>query len=337
MKRDEIEREARRALEPLRYSPVVVSSYKEIKAAREATLPQLASMIEGVPHERAKRFARRRARRLAPYAVGGSVAIAAALLLWVRSEDKAAQAMAPEPPQLTLVAGQLSQKGTPLAAGVKYSIDSLGRLSTSASSGAKFMTNEGVRIGFASDSSADLSFAGEMRRIALNRGKIQLSVPKLKRGTSLSVATPDAIVTVHGTRFSVEIAGNETCVRVIEGVVSVVRGADYETLTKGQHSGCAPRASAEPLPEPETSSEPRTEPVSAAKPRPQAARSAGTLTLENRLFRSALAAEQSGQSQRAEALAKRLLARYPDSLMAPEARSILRRLQERRSRATKSQ
>ncbi len=337
MKHEDLEREARRVLEPLRYSPVSVSSPKEIEAGRSATVPRLAALIEAVPARRRERYAAEHRWRLVRASAGGVAALAAGVALWfgasawLGDNHSSTAHQVADAPQLVLVGGQLSQKGTPLSAGVKYAIGSLGRLSTPATQGARFVTDEGVEIDFGQSSTADLSFLGETRRIALNQGKIGLSVPKLKPGSSLSVATPDAVVTVHGTRFSVEIVNNHSCVRVSEGVVSVARGNTLERLTAGDESGCeqAPSATNE-------ATESAVTQIPASEPqRPKTKREGtGTLTQENLLFKSALAAEQAGNFDRAQLLAQRLLQRYPASPMAPEAKRILARLHEKQSART---
>jgi hypothetical protein len=225
-----------------------------------------------------------------------------------------------------VVQGRLSQKGTVLASGAKYAIDSLGRLSTPPESGARFVTDQGVDVDVAANSTADLSFSGDQQRISLNRGSIRLSVPKLKPGASLSVATPDAIVTVHGTRFSVEIGEGKSCVRVSEGIVSVARGETIERLTAGQQSSCGPSEQSSPS---DTRGNAQAE---ADMPRARArSKNSGTLTQENQLFQSALAAEQSGNFGQAELLANRLLTRYAASPMAPDARAILTRVRAKRT------
>jgi hypothetical protein len=167
-------------------------------------------------------------------------------------------------------------------------------------------------------------------------------------GTSLSVATPDAVVTVHGTRFSVEIDHDRTCVNVSEGVVSVSRGAAVERLVAGQHSGCQQRregadsavaaaslaSEAAPQADQAETRKHVTAPQLDRGTRASAARGpSGTLTRENRLFEQALAAEQARRWRDAEVLAQRLLARYPASPMGPEARRVLRRVTAQQANA----
>lgn len=338
MKQEDIDREARRVLEPLRYSPVAGGAARE-SAGHASSVALLSRIIERAPAERAGREARRRWRRVVLATCGGSMALAALALLWVTigSEREVASG---QRAALTLLGGQLTHNGAGLAGGVKYSIDTLGRLRTPESSGARFVTDEGIHIGFDANSTADLTFAGATRRVALNRGKIELSVPKLEAGTSLAVATPDAVVTVHGTQFSVEIRRGTSCVRVTEGRVSVARGDRLEQLVSGQDSGCeSPEVTA--TSRAPSSAKDAVARVAAEKPQPvqppnstqNRGSARGTLNQENRLFRSALAAEQAGEFGRARLLAERLLRRYPTSPMAPDARRILRRVSSKETRA----
>jgi len=332
-----LEREAKKVLEPLRYSPIGISSSRQVEAGRSELVPHLARIIERVPVERAERRSRQLRWRRTRWVLAGSFAVAAVALAWLGAPTDSPIA-AGESAQLELVSGHVSQKGTQLRAGIKYAIDSLGRLSTPHTSGARFVTDSGVDLGFGADSTADLSFTQARQQIALNRGRVELSVPKLKAGTSLSVATPDAVVTVHGTRFSVEVMPERTCVRVSEGVVSVVRGDARELLTRGQSSGCAPadrlasgsaaRLASAPASE-LLADKPAAGDPSESRSKPKSA--LGTLDQENRLFQSALRAEQSGDRAEALALATKLLARYPSSVMAPDARRIIARVRQQTS------
>jgi hypothetical protein len=329
---DDLEREARRVLEPLRYSPVAVASTREMETGRVQTVPRLAKLIESIPGQRAQLVRHRRWRRWGAYGAGAITAMAAGFALWLAAPGTPASGANQQAAQLMLLDGELSNKGTSLSTGVKYSIGTLGRLITPVNRGATFVTDEGVHIDFDADSTLDLSFAGDTRRIALNRGKIALSVPKLKRGTSLSVATPDAVVTVHGTRFSVEVGDETSCVRVSEGVVSVARGAGIERLTRGESSGCGDvtQASAVAKVPSAGARESTNVDIKREVPAPRIT-ATGTLTQENRLFQNALAAEQSGDLGRARLLARRLLNRYPNSPMAPDTRRILSRLKQKQA------
>lgn len=338
MKPDELERKAREILGPMRRPPSASSGYRRLAAGRTEALTRLTELIENVPQERARIARKRRVWRGVRLGLLGSLTLAVGSLVW-HEVGPAPSATAPVTATLQLLDGQLSQGGTALSAGVDYSIGSLGRVSTSPTSGARFVTNEGVRVNITPGSTLDLDFSPRARHIALHRGKVELSVPQLAPGSSLDVATPDAVVTVHGTRFSVDIKDARTCVEVREGVVSVTREAGLEWLEAGEASGCRSEPQvgndavvAAPLPEPPGSSNqpgaPATNPVRLAAPRARSseARDGGTLTQENRLFERALAAEQARRWQEAEVLARRLLTRYPNSPMVPEARRVLDRV-----------
>lgn len=294
----------------------------------------MVRLIEAVPAERARRIRRRQLQRTVYLGLLGSLSIAAGTWVWLGASSGDALGPPAEAGKLQLVYGQLAQRHGPLAAGVEYTIATLGRLKTPRTSGARFVTNEGVRVDVAASSMTDLNFSEHQRSIALLRGKVSLSVPRLGRDTSLAVTTPDAVITVHGTRFSVEYRNDQTCIQVTEGIVSVARGAEFETLVAGRQSGCAQpiEVSAPSAAVREAEQAPVVKPDHARKnagaPRhaSMAHAGGGTLTAENRLFERILAAEQAQRWRQAEQLAKRLLARYPDSPMAPETRRVLGRV-----------
>jgi hypothetical protein len=74
--------------------------------------------------------------------------------------------------------------------------------------------------------------------ITLTRGRVSLKVPKLAQGHHLSVRTPNALVTVRGTRFSVSVQPLDgeslTLVEVTEGRVGVAAGEETLELGPGQ-------------------------------------------------------------------------------------------------------
>src|SRR6188508_1553883 len=133
MTSDDLEREARKALEPLRYSPIGIASSRRVEAGRHELVPHLARIIEAVPKARAKRQTRQRHWQRARFVLGGSLGLAAAALIWLgttRSSPSASNQT--ESAHLELLSGQVSQKGNLLHPGIRYAIDSLGRLSTPA-------------------------------------------------------------------------------------------------------------------------------------------------------------------------------------------------------------
>lgn len=328
MTREDDEREARRILEPLRGRPVSVLDHAQSVDHLEA-VRRLARLIEAVPAERETLRKRRRVRGLT-YGLAGALSVAAGAWAWLDTGVNQAPATLAQVAKLRLERGRLSHAGSPLTPGVDYVIATLGRVSTPAASGAQFVTDEGMRVAIAADSTTDLGFSGSNRRLALKRGRVELSVPKLAADQSVSVTTPDAVVTVHGTRFSVELRDDRTCVRVTEGTVSVARGSTVTQLRPGQQSGCEEDGRAMAVAVPATADQ-EARASGASRPAPSArtsgvSRAGGTLTEENRLFRSALAAEQAGRLAQAKHLAERLVANYPSSPMVPEARRILDRV-----------
>jgi hypothetical protein len=172
-------------------------------------------------------------------------------------------------------------------------------------------------------------------QVELRQGVLTCSVPHLHEGQRFSVQTSDARVVVHGTVFSVRVdskraAGSRTCVQVTDGVVIVQHDGSETALNRGDRWGCdgnpsaqlgAP-AVAESAPELDRAvSEPRPFPRSSPR-----APQHGTLAEESRLLQEALAAERLGQQPRAQSLLEQLLARYPSSPLAPEARRAATRI-----------
>src|SRR5688572_15424384 len=83
MTHDDLKREARKVLEPLRYSPIGISSSRRVEAGRHDLLPHLARIIEAVPKERSERQLRQRRWQRARWVLGGSLGLAAAVAMWL--------------------------------------------------------------------------------------------------------------------------------------------------------------------------------------------------------------------------------------------------------------
>jgi hypothetical protein len=77
---------------------------------------------------------------------------------------------------------------------------------------------------------------GSREEVLLESGLVQVEVPRLPPGHTFAVRTPDALVTVHGTAFSVDVTrsgpsgATTTKVVVAHGVVSVLHASDAELL-----------------------------------------------------------------------------------------------------------
>lgn len=339
-------------LEPLRNGPIGVATPEEIEAEQRRLLPWLEAQIAALPEERRRHQQARRQRRARW--IAGAAALAAAagvLLLW--------GGWGPE--------GERETAGGPAGASEPYAILLSGRLSTG-----KLEILPGSRLGAASlvESSeeapavlrgssgyvAELSPGGQLalgapggepgrQELRLERGQVQLTVPKLGPGATLSVLTEDARVVVRGTKFTVTLREDDgtgpaerraTCVRVSEGSVEVQRrGAPPVVLGPGEGSGCGEdargsagsaaeqgRSEDEALAGAGTSQGARSRADGAA-----AQRGRSTLRQESELLASALAAEQRGDRARARRELRTLLRRHPQSPLANEARAALERVE----------
>jgi hypothetical protein len=225
----------------------------------------------------------------------------------------------------------------PLARGDRVRVD--------ASARAVVRLGNGALVSVAESTALRLEGSADGEALSVSSGRVELSVPPL-RPRSLSVVTPDARVTVVGTRFSVIVeAGTaqkpgRTCVSVSEGRVSVAHAAVDTLLEPGARwssdgkacgvspSRVEPRATATPA---EARSPARVPSATSAAPEPESAPApespASLLAEQNRLFASALRAREQGRSARARALLEEFLTRFPDAALAPQARRELDRIE----------
>jgi hypothetical protein len=171
-------------------------------------------------------------------------------------------------------------------------------------------------------------------RIDLGEGRIHVRVPKLPPGGRLTIGTPQAIVTVHGTAFIVDVrkasaAGSATTtVSVSEGRVSVESGGREIFLGPGSQwtsSGSAAELDSTQAAAPSGTA--AANPAASVAPSHGAARARATaapgssLAAENELFRSAMAARRAGDPKTAVELLDRLLSTYPTTPLGEEARA----------------
>ena len=178
-------------------------------------------------------------------------------------------------------------------------------------------------------------------RIELGIGEVSVHVPPLGANRSFSVDTPDALVTVHGTAFSVRVhkLGERTVtdVEVTEGKVSVRRGESEIFLLPGQSwsseasAAKATQADSPPAPAGESELPAQTARPGAPLVTGSVSGSPGTtpkiastdpsvLAEQNRLFAAAASARRRGDDRSALTSLNQLLTRFPDSPLAPEAR-----------------
>jgi ferric-dicitrate binding protein FerR (iron transport regulator) len=176
----------------------------------------------------------------------------------------------------------------------------------------------------------ELGASATSSAVRLDRGRVRCVIPH-RPGREFSVVTADARVVDIGTIFSVSVqpspTGNKTLVHVEEGEVIVHHAGGQSRVTASQSwSSRAPEpapvaaapVSAEELPAEETPSRP-------APPR----RPRETLETETQLLRNALASEQKGDLPAARKALESLVARYPESPLAPDAKAALSRVKRR--------
>lgn len=192
-------------------------------------------------------------------------------------------------------------------------------------------------------------------KIQLSRGFVNCSVDPAGKGPKLAVVTPDAIVEVKGTVFSVEVTGegssSRSCVRVERGLVRVTRAGAVEEVGAGQSSGCeVPVSEAEAVPVSEAeavrASEAEAALVTAQQEAPEKPRSSSlnplvrgaseesrlpALAVQNSLFARALAAERQGDLTEAEGQLSELLRRFPDSPLLADAEAARVRIRKRQA------
>jgi hypothetical protein len=321
-------------LAPLRDDPSGLSD-RPVPIERDRVLLRMREAAERVPIERARRT---RALRVLAVAAGFAViAGAAAIGTMTRSANRI---------EVTALSGDVTLDGPgtkPIAPGEPARVAPEGDLTTAPHAQARIHTAGGLDLDvFESTRVAlsDLALGSSMLR--LGAGGVRCHVPHLAPKQIFSVVTPDATVVVHGTVFSVEVRpdgpATTTTVRVDEGVV-VVRHPSGEVELRASQSWTN-RAAPAPLP---TLTEPAADAAVAGvekplktSPRGTSRRttesppsSPGTLDEETRLLRSGLAAERNGDLAGATAAFEKLLSRYPQSPLVPDARAALGRVKAR--------
>ena len=179
-------------------------------------------------------------------------------------------------------------------------------------------------------------------RVRLRTGRVALAVPKLGTRGKVSVETSDALVEVHGTRFSVQVVeaapGVEfTEVKVREGRVLVRAAGESHMLGAGDSFSTrppAPAAAATRVTEPPATVAP--EKATAKKVRkaapPRRPPSPSELAEQNRLLEAAELAQRGGMPRLAVERLELLIARYPESELAHNARVERFRVLERAGR-----
>lgn len=269
----------------------------------------------------------------------GALAAAAALALaawagvasWRSGQSGALQVVAVRG-EVRSAQGRLSlQQTSPLAAEgtLETAADAAARLE--APSGASIELSAETRVGL-----SELVREGGAATLRLERGRVRCNV-RHDPARTFTVLAGDTRVVDVGTIFSVSVEpasiGAVTRVVVEEGEVLVEHaGVKRRLKAPASWSSEAPA----PLVAPPVAKTPASaDHVESTAPSAVTARRlpskphVDTLALETQLLRAGLAQEQSGDLAGAARSLEALTKRYPDSPLAPDARSALRRVQAR--------
>ena len=176
--------------------------------------------------------------------------------------------------------------------------------------------------------------APNAHRVRLTQGRVDVSVPKLGPDQSFAVETETAVVTVHGTAFSVSIVGEQqgkrhTCVELREGVIMVDSGGQSQRLVAPALVGCelGPSKSTADADQEDQEKRELLGPVpSKSDASSSASKKKSSLAQEIRLLQRGLGAEQRQDRAAADRFYRALLKQYPNSIVAPEARAAVERL-----------
>ncbi|MDP9035642.1 MAG: FecR domain-containing protein [Myxococcota bacterium] len=220
------------------------------------------------------------------------------------------------------------------AASMPLSLPADAEVETGPASTSRLQLVSGVEVAVGSETRLRLPGArrasSASEEMAIERGAIRVEVPKLRSGASFAIRTPNTLVVVHGTSFSVEVSKASpaslprTKVVVTEGIVtvqqgsrSVLLGAGMEWASEGPPDANGGSSLAEPV-------APGSPVVELPQGADTAARSGSAgqteLATQNRLFAQAMKAKERGDSARAIRLLGDFFRRFPDAPLAQDAR-----------------
>jgi hypothetical protein len=280
--------------------------------------------------------------------VGGVCAVA---LFLSSALGKRAPSLVESADVVQLVAGRASlsdSSGLASLAPGRLEVSNDAVLVTRADEGAEFRLSSQTALQVAPASTVGLArntagLGGFEERVRLRAGSVSLVVPKLGSRGKVSVETRDALVEVHGTRFSVRVVERApldpfTEVDVREGRVLVRSGELSRFLGAGDHwssnerpaplpaaAPAAPAMQAAPTP-PAVAPEPVRSSSHAARSRRDTGRasesreSASDLAAQNQLMEAAELAQKSNMPSLALDRLEKLVRRYPDAELSHNAR-----------------
>jgi TolA-binding protein len=335
-----MEQSLERWLAPLRDVPAPprASGGPEAALARRTNhIQKLGALISQVPTEQAK------VRRNLHWRLGSMAAAALAIaasttffLLNSPAETHTASQARPaeqSPVVLRHLFGQVvsSQQGRSKVLAEGATLAAGDQLSTTAEAFAS-LDIEAVRVDLTSATTVELVRTGQRdQAYRLRVGRVDVSVPHVPgESRRVEVITPDSIVKVRGTVFSVEVneinGTSVTRVGVTRGSVGIENSGRVHIVNAGEQwssphqSTDNPTEALQPQNNPEDSDDSDLLQANAAA-RPTAERS--SLKDQNQLFSRALQAQRRGNHRLAVQLYSSLLKRYPDSPLAPTAKTEL--------------
>jgi hypothetical protein len=344
---DEDRDEALRALAPMRDGPVAVAGRAHEEAAlRARVLEALSADVEALPGQV---IARKRQQVIARVTAASCVlAAAAAAVIALLPRESASSVQAAAAPLLAPVRVEAIDLGPEGVVVAPEWIDGLGErhaLTAGARGWAlpegtlelrsndaapRLRTAQGVELKLSKKARLRVQStrADEGAELRLLDGEVACAVPKLGAARQFAIDAPGVRVIVHGTRFTVRAKGEQTCVRVTEGLVAVhpeASDGEVKRIGPGEHWGCEIEEDKPAEPQ-RAQTKTRVRPSRApAEAMPREREPAGTLDAENRLLAEALSAERKRDRARARQLFAELLQKHPGSPLAADAAKGLAR------------
>jgi hypothetical protein len=226
-------------------------------------------------------------------------------------------------------------RSTTVSAGAVASVSEGDEIASDAKGEATLLLPRGVRVTLAGSTRARIENAGEAeQRLRLELGRTEVSVPRPGGPRIFAIKTPDSDVIVHGTEFSVQVERQAssaviTTVSVTRGSVLVVHAGTQRFV----ETGATWSSEAERPPAPAVSLGSVAQDARASNP-PRIATATETETKiagrapsptpsladQNRLFQAFLDARDEGNDTAAVRALDELLARFPDTPLADQAR-----------------